>query len=663
MPDVSKYQDVVLAFAAEKLGYDNGSPVFRAQVRVERQDGTPAQLYSDNGITPATQPILTDSAGNFFFYVADGLYDIIVSDPFGMNPVRKSKVQIVDALKAKDAPAVIGPGQVDNSNLATMPAATLKGVSAAGSPSDLTAPIVKAILNLDNVQNLTPSQVLDGLTGQIVTSKLGYTPSSASALAANAGSGLVGSGDGRSVQQRLDATDQTIVAQPLANAGNTQTSYWTPIVGKSSNAGKREFGEVRSFLSQYGYGSGITADKAVSYRSMWASQGSSDAWTVNDLFHHSTNDPINTHLYELDYDITTKIRYGTTPGGAGLSGGIDVNGNPFANASAWGVFLTGISTQGGTITGGFGVGRAGDNSYFQRGFVAAVGCIQSGFEDDSDAAVAFRDFGSHIDGLNTAGALYSGSAVHMANGHDISALSTAGVRQTLLRLDGGNNLLLGFGPSINNVYVSHNVLPLQDNTIIIGSPGNRIKALYIADGVVQTSDQTLKTSITEMTADQTGTFIDTLQPRLAKWVVGGRKPIMGVEKQEIVTGFETLKDVEVRPAKLAEDGTVLREAMVQDVRSPITELRDVEVVTGYEDMPGKRLHGQTLAQSVKAAYEAAGFEDFGGHVVDEDGTEHVRPDEILVVALAELQFLRARMLAAEKRIAALEGLKPKRRGR
>jgi len=40
---------------------------------------TLANIYSDDGITPTTNPTLTDAFGRFFFYVADGRYDLVIT--------------------------------------------------------------------------------------------------------------------------------------------------------------------------------------------------------------------------------------------------------------------------------------------------------------------------------------------------------------------------------------------------------------------------------------------------------------------------------------------------------------------------------------------------------------------------------------------------------
>lgn len=50
-----------------------------ATVAVRKQDGTLSTIYSDNGVTTKGNPTTTDSNGMFFFYAADGTYDIEIS--------------------------------------------------------------------------------------------------------------------------------------------------------------------------------------------------------------------------------------------------------------------------------------------------------------------------------------------------------------------------------------------------------------------------------------------------------------------------------------------------------------------------------------------------------------------------------------------------------
>lgn len=69
---------------------------------------TLASLYADNGVTPAPNPVTADSAGRFFFYVANGVYDLLVSAT-NYIPYTIEAVQIVDlySANAADAPLIV----------------------------------------------------------------------------------------------------------------------------------------------------------------------------------------------------------------------------------------------------------------------------------------------------------------------------------------------------------------------------------------------------------------------------------------------------------------------------------------------------------------------------------------------------------------------------
>lgn len=64
-----------------------GLPILHAQVSILNADTTPAQLYSDQGVTPLDQPVLTDGLGYYSFFIADGVYTRVVANPDGSNPI------------------------------------------------------------------------------------------------------------------------------------------------------------------------------------------------------------------------------------------------------------------------------------------------------------------------------------------------------------------------------------------------------------------------------------------------------------------------------------------------------------------------------------------------------------------------------------------------
>jgi hypothetical protein len=82
---MEKYQDVVLD--------PSGNVVVSASVYIYAAGTTtPSTIYSDDGVTPASNPLTTGSRGGFEFYAANGDYDIRVV--YGTSDVTESDVTI-----------------------------------------------------------------------------------------------------------------------------------------------------------------------------------------------------------------------------------------------------------------------------------------------------------------------------------------------------------------------------------------------------------------------------------------------------------------------------------------------------------------------------------------------------------------------------------------
>jgi hypothetical protein len=76
-----------------------GKPIAGASVTVFLTGtGTPATLYSDDGVTSTGNPRSTDSDGRFFFFIADGRYDIQISGT-GLTTYTASNIEIADVLE------------------------------------------------------------------------------------------------------------------------------------------------------------------------------------------------------------------------------------------------------------------------------------------------------------------------------------------------------------------------------------------------------------------------------------------------------------------------------------------------------------------------------------------------------------------------------------
>ena len=76
-----------------------GLPIAGASVQVNLLAGGAASLFSDNGVTPRANPIITESKGYFEFYAADGRYSLVVSGT-GFTPFSITDILLQDPVDA-----------------------------------------------------------------------------------------------------------------------------------------------------------------------------------------------------------------------------------------------------------------------------------------------------------------------------------------------------------------------------------------------------------------------------------------------------------------------------------------------------------------------------------------------------------------------------------
>lgn len=77
-----------------------GLPLVGASVQVNTYPaGTPATIYSDNGVTQAANPLTTDANGKFSFYAANGHYQLVISGS-GVATQTINDIIILDMLPA-----------------------------------------------------------------------------------------------------------------------------------------------------------------------------------------------------------------------------------------------------------------------------------------------------------------------------------------------------------------------------------------------------------------------------------------------------------------------------------------------------------------------------------------------------------------------------------
>lgn len=83
---------------ANSIASSIGMPVAGALVQVNLwPSGAPAAIYSDNGVTPAANPLTTDTNGAFAFYAADNRYQLVISGT-NISTQTVNDIELVDML-------------------------------------------------------------------------------------------------------------------------------------------------------------------------------------------------------------------------------------------------------------------------------------------------------------------------------------------------------------------------------------------------------------------------------------------------------------------------------------------------------------------------------------------------------------------------------------
>lgn len=239
-----------------------------------------------------------------------------------------------------------------------------------------------------------------------------------------------------------------------------------------------------------------------------------------------------------------------------------------------------------------------------------------------------------------------------------------------------------------SVDVLGNCAPTSDNAWTSGKSTARWSAVWAANGTIQTSDPTLKTDIADLPSALP--IVLALSPKTFRWKIGGLEPkqvaveeevpvTKPVNRVEFVTEERGGKFVRVRKEVTRDEPVIdllplLDEhghQVTKPIAAKITKDQDGNDVTvPARDEPqwharvrtekrlvmreemapreGRRTHWGFLAGDVKAALDKYGAgRDFGGYVKAEDGTEHLRPDQLVPIAIKAIQELHARVAQLE----------------
>lgn len=143
---MQKFQDALLSVS--------GQPVVGASVEVRTLAGTLATLYSDNGATVASNPLITDASGEYSFYAANGRYTLSFSGA-GVAPESRTDVLLFDPADASFGLQQITPGLAEEAAGGATDAGTFhfrrRATYSGGTPG-----FVNAALFVDTFVEATP---------------------------------------------------------------------------------------------------------------------------------------------------------------------------------------------------------------------------------------------------------------------------------------------------------------------------------------------------------------------------------------------------------------------------------------------------------------------------------------------------------------------------
>jgi len=317
----------------------------------------------------------------------------------------------------------------------------------------------------------------------------------------------------------------------------------------------------------------------------------------------------------------------------------------------------------------------GSSPMWNRGIVLSNSSVRlASFQDFTSATTSLDLWGSHTYGLDSANSNITGAAIRLGLGQNIASRNDGNTADLkLLSMGAGNILRLGdFNTPQPQIVMqtTGSMAPGTDNGPTSGISGARWSSVWAVNGTIQTSDPALKTDIAPLPSVLP--LVLAVDPITFRWKSGGKVPVE-VEREVEVHATETYESEE-GSVELVDgvatwvsrtvsretpdyddvpvfnpDGTPAMTTIPATGFGPAHEVQrthrqprmtmEKRTVIEMQDKPGARTHWGFDATEVKAAFDRIGM-DFGGYVLAEDGTHHLRPDQLIPVlwrALQELQ--------------------------
>jgi len=211
----------------------------------------------------------------------------------------------------------------------------------------------------------------------------------------------------------------------------------------------------------------------------------------------------------------------------------------------------------------------------------------------------------------------------------------------------------------------------------LGGSAARYTALWAVNGAIQTSDPALKTNIKPL--PPATPIVMAIEPITFQWKDGGFDVVEAQETQatqatetvtadveeiQVVNGVPTLVKTSKQVERPIFDSVGVVDAtgkpvmvnvaaknepprMVQRTHKVPRMVQKTVTVTKQVPRPGKRTHWGFAADSIKSATPAG--MDWAAYVKGEDGTEHIRPDQLIPVLWKAVQELSAEVALLKAR--------------
>ena len=469
----------------------------------------------------------------------------------------------------------------------------------------------------------------------------------------DASGNLVGSAaasPGTSLGSLLIEGDQSLQADPVANPVNTFSSLI--VTGTTAQDNEREFLVSIGLISNRGAAAASPErDKVGLYIGLLADSGTGDVWSFNTVLTMGAGAATyNAQGHELDFNNLNGHR-GDTPNGAGLAAPV-----------AYGLSITGVASYRSTsallLTGGA--------SAWNRGLTITGAVVQSSVQDLSTADRALDLQGAYDYAIDLSPSTSTAAAIQMGNAHVLRGKTVGGTARTLVGLNASDQVFVG--DSAQTMALAGSVVvPYADNLISFGNGSFRWTEIFATNGVINTSDPSLKKNIAPM-ASMVG-LLREIKPITFEFKEGGGSTETVMEEQ-ITQVYETIevektvydvvdgKAVE-RKVTEAVERRVVDEVPVVDgngepvydwtkpMRNRLGEITHPAVrVPRMHRVPrmakqqvpverivmreGKRTHLGFSATDVQAAVQKLGLGDLGVYVKD-SGVEGLRIDQLVAV--------------------------------